>query len=222
MHVNQREIGLREGRAKFGDLVNEAQYRGKTTIITRHGRPAAMITPVPQHLALRDLTVGVIDQGDWREQAINDWMDAAAADGYGFTVLATYDEGDVVAVVAADDWSDPQHPKLGERMTLRIDRTGSQVEPGEGELLGFGPGPYDPEEFPITTITLISATSGDSMPEGAVELAESDIDWNDLPADAQAWATEQGYGESDDELLYVAREIIELAGWPTRVVHLQK
>lgn len=46
MDVNANEIGLREGRARFGDLVNRAQYGGEITIITKHGRPAAAIVPI--------------------------------------------------------------------------------------------------------------------------------------------------------------------------------
>lgn len=224
--VSEREIGLREARAQLGDLVAKAQYNRKSTIITRNGRPAAMITPVPQHIALRDLIIDFVDQGDWREQAINKWIEAAAEDGYGFIVLATYDEGDVIAVVARDDWSDEGEMEPGERMTLRVDRSSSQVEPGEGDMLGLMPGPYDSEQHPVTspypskTITLISATTGDIMPEGAKELAESGIEWSKLPGEAQAWATEQGYGDSDDEFLYVVRGEVELDGWPTYVVTL--
>lgn len=40
------EIGLREGRAKFGDLVNRAEYAGEITYITRHGRRVAAIVPI--------------------------------------------------------------------------------------------------------------------------------------------------------------------------------
>lgn len=299
--VSEREIGLREARAQLGDLVAKAQYNRKVTIITRNGRPAAMITPVPQHIALRDITVDFIDRSDQRDQAIDNWLEAAAAEGYGFTVVTTYDEGDVLAVVARDDW-DGDEWKLGEHMTLRIDRTGSTVEAGEGALLGVVPGPHSPEQHPnaapstakdirlaldesgkdsgwnwaeaatgqwidaaekaglqvevvsievpdvnydaaivevddqqyrisvrndeITAVphgskvTLISATSGDIMPERAVELAESDVDWDDLPDDAQAWAAEQGYGEDEAELLYVVPGEVELDGYPTRVVTL--
>ncbi|MEV4285865.1 hypothetical protein AB0K40_10205 [Nonomuraea bangladeshensis] len=68
-------------------------------------------------------------------------------------------------------------------------------------------------------MTLISASAGDIMPESAVELAESGIAWHDLPEHAQAWATEQGYGEDEHELLYVIPgESVELDGWPTLVV----
>ncbi|MFI7113933.1 type II toxin-antitoxin system prevent-host-death family antitoxin [Nonomuraea sp. NPDC050227] len=122
--MSENEIGLREGRAKFGDLVNRAEYAGQITYITRHGRRVAAIVPI--------------------------------------------------------------------------------------DLI--------PQESTVTTYTLISATSGDRMPEGATELAESTITWHDLPADAQTWATEQGYGDSDDELLYVIEGEAEVAGWPTRIV----
>lgn len=71
-------------------------------------------------------------------------------------------------------------------------------------------------------VTLISATSGDKMPEGAKELAESGTDWDDLPEDAQEWASEQGYGNGDDELLYVISGEVEFEGWPTRTVSLSQ
>jgi len=44
--VSRKEIGLREARAQLGDLVNEAEYAGKATILMRNGRPAAAIVPV--------------------------------------------------------------------------------------------------------------------------------------------------------------------------------
>ncbi|SEU46662.1 hypothetical protein [Nonomuraea wenchangensis] len=68
-------------------------------------------------------------------------------------------------------------------------------------------------------MTLISASAGDIMPEGAVELAASGIDWDDLPEHAQQWATEHGYGESEHELLYVIpNHEVELDGWPTLII----
>ncbi|MGW4412630.1 type II toxin-antitoxin system prevent-host-death family antitoxin [Nonomuraea sp. NPDC004702] len=53
--MSEKEIGLREGRAKFGDLVNRAEYAGQITYITRHGRRVAAIVPihlVPQEQAM--------------------------------------------------------------------------------------------------------------------------------------------------------------------------
>ncbi|MFI6595014.1 type II toxin-antitoxin system Phd/YefM family antitoxin [Nonomuraea sp. NPDC050536] len=44
--MSENEIGLREGRAKFGDLVNRAEYAGEITYITRHGRQVAAIVPI--------------------------------------------------------------------------------------------------------------------------------------------------------------------------------
>lgn len=44
--VSENEIGLREGRAQFGELVSRAEYAGTITYITRHGRPVAAIVPV--------------------------------------------------------------------------------------------------------------------------------------------------------------------------------
>lgn len=47
MAMSSKEIGLREARAKLGDLVTAAMY-GQTTIITRNGRPAARIAPLEE------------------------------------------------------------------------------------------------------------------------------------------------------------------------------
>jgi len=48
MGVSENEIGLREARAKIGELVNRAEYHGTTTYITRHGRRVAAIVPVKE------------------------------------------------------------------------------------------------------------------------------------------------------------------------------
>ncbi|GAA4221584.1 antitoxin (DNA-binding transcriptional repressor) of toxin-antitoxin stability system [Streptosporangium album] len=145
--MSSKEVGIEDGRKKFGDLVIAAQTHGKTTIVTRYGRPAAMITPVPLHIALRDITVEAIDQGNWRDQAVEDWIEAAAEQGYGFTILAVYDTGDVLAVLAKNEWVGDQIV-AGERFTLRIDRPGL-VEEGDGKILGIEPGAYDPAQHPV-------------------------------------------------------------------------
>ena len=47
MSEEPRSIGIEEARAKLGDLVDLARISGTTTLITRHGRPVAAITPLP-------------------------------------------------------------------------------------------------------------------------------------------------------------------------------
>ncbi|MFD9949680.1 type II toxin-antitoxin system Phd/YefM family antitoxin [Nonomuraea sp. NPDC059023] len=145
--MSEKEIGLREARAQLGDLVAKAQYNHKATIITRNGRPAAMITPVPQYIALRDIAISVTDQGDWRDDAVDEWLEAAAGLGYGFIILAVYQEGDVLAVVARDELVGDEN-MAGERMTLRITRSGL-IEEGDGEEVGIEPGIYLPEQHPV-------------------------------------------------------------------------
>jgi hypothetical protein len=74
------------------------------------------------------------------------------------------------------------------------------------------------ERWSSSAITLISAAVGDQVPGVDIASPDSPIDYNDLPADAQAWATEQGFGRDDTELIYVVDGEVEVDGYPTRLV----
>jgi prevent-host-death family protein len=39
-------LTLTDARAKLADIVSDAQYGGKVTIITRHGKAAAAVVPI--------------------------------------------------------------------------------------------------------------------------------------------------------------------------------
>lgn len=147
--MSSREVGIEVGRKKLGDFVTAAQQHGRSVIITRNGTPAAMLVPAPMHLQVRHISVEAIDRGDWRDQAVENWLEAAAEEGYGFSVLATYDQGDVLAVMARDKWLDGDRIVAGERLTLRIDRANPEVVPGDGDMLDIHPGPYDPAQHPV-------------------------------------------------------------------------
>ncbi len=41
-----RKMSLAEAKAHISELVDQAEHRGKRTIILRHGKPAAAIVPV--------------------------------------------------------------------------------------------------------------------------------------------------------------------------------
>jgi prevent-host-death family protein len=41
------EISIEDARPKLGDLVDHARIAGQSTVITRYGKPAAVLTPVP-------------------------------------------------------------------------------------------------------------------------------------------------------------------------------
>jgi prevent-host-death family protein len=41
-----KKIGVTEAREKFGELVEQVQYRGVTFVISRHGKPAAAVVPM--------------------------------------------------------------------------------------------------------------------------------------------------------------------------------
>ena len=42
-----KQVSIQEARALLGDLVIAAQRNKETTVITRYGKPAAIIAPVP-------------------------------------------------------------------------------------------------------------------------------------------------------------------------------
>ncbi len=42
-----KRLSIQEARAQLGDLVIAAQQNGEITVITRYGKPAAVIAPVP-------------------------------------------------------------------------------------------------------------------------------------------------------------------------------
>jgi prevent-host-death family protein len=53
------EMGIEEARLKLGDIVDRARLAEEATMITRHGKPAAVVVPVGWWLArdglVRDL-----------------------------------------------------------------------------------------------------------------------------------------------------------------------
>lgn len=52
--MSTNEIGIEEGRKRFGDLVIAAEKTGQVTIVTRYGKPAAAITPVKEPAVTAD------------------------------------------------------------------------------------------------------------------------------------------------------------------------
>jgi prevent-host-death family protein len=42
-----KQLSIQDARAQLGDLVIAAQSAGEVTVITRYGKPAAIIAPVP-------------------------------------------------------------------------------------------------------------------------------------------------------------------------------
>ncbi|MFJ6215034.1 type II toxin-antitoxin system Phd/YefM family antitoxin [Streptomyces sp. NPDC092296] len=41
------EMTAEEARRNFADLLNQVRYQNKTVLITRHGKPVAVIGPPP-------------------------------------------------------------------------------------------------------------------------------------------------------------------------------
>lgn len=58
--MSKNEIGIEEGRKRFGDLVIAAEQRGEVTIVTRYGKPAAAIVPISRLAKEQPMTVADI------------------------------------------------------------------------------------------------------------------------------------------------------------------
>lgn len=95
MGVSENEIGLREARAQLGELVNQAQYNGVATYITRHGHRVAAIVPIPQEQSMTAKGIRLTldesskDSGwNWAEAATEQWIDAAEKAGLEVSVIS--------------------------------------------------------------------------------------------------------------------------------------
>jgi prevent-host-death family protein len=42
----EKNIGIAEARGDFSRIVEQVQYKGRTYIINRHGKPAAAVVPM--------------------------------------------------------------------------------------------------------------------------------------------------------------------------------
>lgn len=79
-----RKVPVAEAKANFSQLVDAAEHHGRRTLITRHGKPAAMLVPIdvvgiqkPKRKRMtRDEALAFIDsfagQGDPSFSAVDD------------------------------------------------------------------------------------------------------------------------------------------------------
>ena len=42
----ERTVGMTQAREEFSTVIEQVQYQGDSTIITRHGKPAAAVVPI--------------------------------------------------------------------------------------------------------------------------------------------------------------------------------
>jgi prevent-host-death family protein len=79
---HMRTTSLADAKARLSALVDDAEYRGRKTLILRHGKPSAAIVPVytamPKGRASRRLA----------PRAVKSLFDALAAGGRGGAVAA--------------------------------------------------------------------------------------------------------------------------------------
>lgn len=67
--MTTREVSIEEARAKLGDLVRDAQQHAMTTFVTRNGKLAAIVAPVPAIVVRANVVDGYIEvqTGDWAD-----------------------------------------------------------------------------------------------------------------------------------------------------------
>ena len=61
-----RKMSLAEAKAHISELVDQAEHRGKRTLILRHGKPAAAIVPVDVATPKRPRVRPVLSEDDVR------------------------------------------------------------------------------------------------------------------------------------------------------------
>jgi prevent-host-death family protein len=110
--VSENEIGLREGRAKFGDLVNRAEYAGEVTYITRHGRRVAAIAPINLIPQERSMSIQDMSTSELAKMHLGyNYGDEAVAEEFHkrFPVLAGWSEA--IAYLFRLDFDRPVEPR---------------------------------------------------------------------------------------------------------------
>lgn len=223
--MSNREVGIEDGRKKFGEYVIAAELRGEITIVTRYGRPAAAIVPIdliPQEHAMtrQDLTTAVTT-------TLGDHPDTFDVDGIVEEIGSTYgwDIGSI------DDVPSEEYRQIVERhdnkpAAAMHDRIRSAVE----DYLNDGPSALDRTWRGMdNNLTLAvqqdaadrfyqevhtSHVSREELPlsdDAAVVITREELDRMWVQANARAviaaltgWLTENpGY---DDQSRYAARQ----------------
>lgn len=69
--MSSESIGIERARQQLGELVDRARLAGHHTLVTRQGKPAAVIVPVGWHRAAQAFTTAVLAlardaDGRWR------------------------------------------------------------------------------------------------------------------------------------------------------------
>ncbi len=57
-----RKISAKQAREEFSEIINQAAYAAKRTIITRHGKEVAAVIPISDLERLHDLDRGIITE----------------------------------------------------------------------------------------------------------------------------------------------------------------
>lgn len=73
-----RTVPVRELRSRLAELLDEVAHRREHVIVTRHGRPSAVLVPVDEYAALEETAEILSDEGTL--EAIRQGLDDVAAE----------------------------------------------------------------------------------------------------------------------------------------------
>ena len=125
--VSENEIGLREGRAQFGELVSRAEYAGTITYITRHGRRVAAIVPL-NVIKESAMTITVTDLANETGATVEDVLalaDQLTTLDSSEAVVASEVDGDVTLTAEA---ASAIREQLGKVVTYARTREGDDLD----------------------------------------------------------------------------------------------
>ncbi|MGV9891660.1 type II toxin-antitoxin system Phd/YefM family antitoxin [Streptomyces sp. NPDC003395] len=57
----EKRLGIREARTQLGRLVDEAHYRGETTVITKNDEPRAVLVPYDWYVGQQETAASTGD-----------------------------------------------------------------------------------------------------------------------------------------------------------------
>jgi prevent-host-death family protein len=181
--VSENEIGLREGRARFGDLVNRAEYAGEITYITRHGRRVAAIVPTnriakEQGMNVQDLTTAVTT-------TLGDHVDDFDIPGIVEEIGSTYGYD----IASIDEIPNDEYFRIAQRHDISV-KTSTFTRDNDNEEWGQDTVTITIKDTEVTEVAMV-----DGIESTEVRGFSSEGEVADYMRDRRTYLTGEGYRE---------------------------